>query len=106
MKILFARCFLHGEQEQLLIDKGIYDGHHQYSIYCKARGLKHANELCQGIAIRAFSPRFASVCGNVQVCEFFNQHPEVTYILGDCLLGINHSLVTNLEIEALNKESK
>lgn len=103
MKIFFARCFLHGEKEQLLINKGIYDGHHQYSVYCKARGLKHANELSQDVSTKTFNPKFASICSNKKVVEFFETHPEVTYIIGDCLLSIDKGLITNLDIEALSK---
>ena len=103
MKIISTICFVHGEKEALLGAKGIFNGHHQYRIYCKARGVKHANELCQDIGYRVFVPDFTGSCGQAMQ-DFFTAHPEITYVITDAFHNVAaNQYITNLDIERLKR---
>lgn len=100
MKILSTTCFVHGKIEELIKATGSWNQyHHQYSIYCRARGIKHANELCQDIGPRVFHPSYTGSAGD-KIADYFNHHPEVTYILQDTIaLFRENEIVTNLQVE-------
>ena len=97
MKVLITLCRVSSTTEEKLFAHGIrQEPKHIYRVYCKCRGFNHANELCQGIGNGVFHKAYTSVTVSSRILKFFEEHPDVSYVITDT--GRETVLVTNLEI--------
>ena len=85
MKYLGAYCFPSGEIANILKEK-LNDKHNHrnhFRIVCKARGIKHANELTSWATYNAFKRDYCAETGNETELSFFEKDSNVNFIIGN-----------------------
>ncbi len=99
MKYLGAYCFPSGEIANILKEK-LNDKHNrrnQFRIVCKARGIKHANELTSWVTYNAFKRDYCAETGNETELSFFEKDSDVNFIIGSSF----GRYITDIELKAL-----
>ena len=99
MKYLGAYCFPSGEIANILKEK-LNDRHNcrnQFRIVCKARGIKHANELTSWVTYNAFKRDYCAETGNETELSFFEKDSDVNFIIGSSF----GRYITDIELKAL-----
>ncbi len=84
MKYIGTTCFLCGEIGKAVKEKlnDNYNHHNQFRIVCKARGIKHANELTDWATYNAFRRDYCAETGNETELSFFEKDSNVNFIIG------------------------
>jgi hypothetical protein len=100
MKYIGTYCFPRYDVATVLKEKlnEPYNYHNQFRIVCKARGLKHANELTDWVAYKSFKYDYCSETGNEKELSFFEQDINVNFIIcGAC----GNKYITDFELMKL-----
>lgn len=99
MKYIGANCFLCGEKAEIVKEKlnDKYNHHNQFRIVCKARGIKHANELTSWVAYKIFKYDYCAETGNEQELSFFEKDSNVNFIIGNG----SSRYITDIELREL-----
>lgn len=103
MKYLGAYCFPSGEIANILKEK-LNDKHNhrnQFRIVCKARGIKHANELTSWATYNAFKRDYCAETGNETELSFFEKDSDVNFIIGSSF----GRYITDIELKALLQDN-
>lgn len=102
MKYIGTNCFPNKEVENILKELNKYPNYHnQYRIICKARGLKHANELTNTICRGIFNYDYACETRNNIELSFFENNKDITYII-----QYNGGYITDIEINKILKDKE
>lgn len=101
MKYIGAYCFPAANISRILKETlgDKHNSHNQFRIVCKARGVKHANELTAWVAHKAFEYGFCNETGNEQELSFFGKDSKVTFIIR----GTFNRYITDIELKELLK---
>ena len=104
MKYIGAYCFICGEISQIIKEKlnDKHNHHNQFRVVCKARGVKHANELTSCVTYNAFRYNYCSETGNETELSFFEKDNNVNFIIGSSF----GRFITDIELRKLLQESK
>ena len=99
MKYIGAYCFSSGEIAKILKEKlnDKYNHHNQFRIVCKARGIKHANELTSWVAYNAFRRDYCAETGNETELSFFEKDSNVNFVIGSSF----GRYITDIELREL-----
>ena len=71
--------------------------HNQFRIVCKARGVKHANELTSWAIYNAFKRDYCAETGNEKELSFFEKDSNVNFIIGSSF----GKYITDIELREL-----
>ena len=99
MKYIGTTCFLCCEIRNIVVEKlnDNYNHHNQFRIVCKARGIKHANELTSWATYNAFRRDYCAETGNETELSFFEKDRNVNFIIGSSF----GRYITDIELRAL-----
>ncbi len=99
MKYIGAYCFLSGEKAKVVKEKlnDKHNHHNQFRIVCKARGIKHANELTSWATHNPFKRDYCAETGNEQELSFFEKDSNVNFIIGSSF----DRYITDVELRVL-----
>ena len=99
MKYIGAYCFPSGEIAKILKEKlnDKHNHHNQFRIVCKARGIKHANELTSWATYNTFKRDYCAETGNETELSFFEKDSNVNFIIGSSF----GRYITDIELKAL-----
>lgn len=100
MKYIGTTCFLRGEICNIVVEKfNDKHNHHssQFRIVCKARGIKHANELTSWATYNAFRRNYCAETGNETELSFFEKDSNVNFIIGSSF----GRYITDIELSEL-----
>lgn len=82
MKIIGGDVFLYQPILKILDDLGVdHSGSRQFQVDCKCRGYKDANTLCDELGHNIFNSTYASVRQTPVVVKYFEEHPEMSYVI-------------------------
>lgn len=105
MKYIGTNIFLGGKIGEIVKNqqKAEHNHHSQYKIVCKARGIKHANEVVSKLLWgKVFDRNYACETRNENVIAQFD-NPNVKFIIYWLL---PQNAITDIEIEKALKESE
>lgn len=71
--------------------------HNQFRIVCKARGVKHANELTSWVAYNPFRYDYCAETRNKKELSFFENDSKVNFII----CGTYDRYITDIELKKL-----
>ena len=99
MKYLGTRCFICGKNAEIVKEKlnDKHNHHNQFRIVCKARGIKHANELTSWVTYNGFRRDYCCETGNDKELSFFEKDSNVNFIIG----SRNDTYITDIELREL-----
>lgn len=98
MKYIGTNCFISNLEAEIINKKtgGSPNYHSQFRIVCKARGIKHANELTSWLTYKPFSYSYSSETGNKKELSFFEKDKNITFIVGRY-----NSYITDIELKKM-----
>lgn len=101
MKYIGTTCFVTNLEAEIINKKtgGSPNHHNQFRIVCKARGIKHANELTSWLAYKPFSYSYSSETVKEKELSFFEKDKNITFIVGRF-----NNYITDIELKELLKE--
>lgn len=99
MKYISTMCFIRGEKGKAVKEKlnDKHNHHNQFRIVCKARGIKHANELTSWVTYNAFKCDYCAETGNETELSFFEKDSNVNFIIGSSF----GRYITDIELRKL-----
>ena len=99
MKYIGTNCFPGYQISSILKEKlgDKHNHHNQFRIVCKARGLKHANELTAWVEHKIYRYDYCAETGNEKELSFFEKDSNVNFIIGSSF----GRYITDIELREL-----